>query len=219
MHPAKRRITAALILAMTLATLASCGSDTGNSNDGTTAQTTGGEDTTSAAEETEPSEFKAADADFGGATDMSKAGPIYWLNDNSVVRNCVFYIPNAKGLRMLRAENTDPTVLGKGTFENVAYIYGSIDLGNSLQGMYNDKISGIYAVTADIANGAFKDFKKLDKAAYDAGAGAEGSTAFNSADYWTDETAATITLGDSVITGKTLKFGNTTIADLNVTEG
>ncbi|MDD7301138.1 MAG: hypothetical protein PUG87_04240 [Eubacteriales bacterium] len=67
MHPAKRRITAALILAMTLATLASCGSDTGNSNDGTTAQTTGGEDTTSAAEETEPSEFKAADADFGGA--------------------------------------------------------------------------------------------------------------------------------------------------------
>ena len=67
MHPAKRRITAALILAMTLATLASCGSDTGNSNDGTTAQTTGGEDTTSAAEETEQSEFKAADADFGGA--------------------------------------------------------------------------------------------------------------------------------------------------------
>ncbi len=163
--------------------------------------------------------FFDIDADFGGATDMSKAGPIYWLNDDSVVRNCVFYIPNAKGLRMLRAENTDPTVLGKGTFENVAYIYGSIDLGNSLQGIYNDKISGIYAVTADIANGAFNGFKKLDKAAYDAGAGAEGSTAFNSADYWKDETAATITLGDSVITGKTLKFGNTTIADLNVTEG
>ncbi len=163
--------------------------------------------------------FFDIDADFGGATDMSKAGPIYWLNDNSVVRNCVFYIPNAKGLRMLRAENTDPTVLGKGTFENVAYVYGSIDLGNSLQGMYNDQISGIYAITADTANGAFNGFKKLDKAAYDAGAGAEGSTAFNSADYWTDETAATITLGDSVITGKTLKFGNTTIADLNVTEG
>ena len=163
--------------------------------------------------------FFDIDADFGGATDMSKAGPIYWLNDNSVVRNCVFYIPNAKGLRMLRAENTDPNVLGKGTFENVAYVYGSIDFDNALQGIYNDKISGIYAVTADIANGAFKDFKKLDKAAYDAGAGAEGSTAFNSADYWTDETAATITLGDSVITGKTLKFGNTTIADLNVTEG
>ena len=163
--------------------------------------------------------FFDIDADFGGATDMSKAGPIYWLNDNSVVRNCVFYIPDAKGLRMLRAENTDPNVLGKGTFENVAYIYGSIDLGNSLQGIYNDKISGIYAITADVANGAFKDFKKLDKTAYDAGAGAEGSTAFNSTEYWTDETAATITLGDSVITGKTLKFGNTTIADLNVTEG
>ena len=163
--------------------------------------------------------FFDIDADFGGATDMSKAGPIYWLNDNSVVRNCVFYIPNAKGLRMLRAENTDPNVLGKGTFENVAYIYGSIDLGNSLQGIYNDKISGIYAVTADIANSAFNGFKKLDKAAYDAGAGAEGSTVLNSADYWTDETAATITLGDSVITGKTLKFGNTTIADLNDTEG
>ena len=163
--------------------------------------------------------FFDIDADFGGATDMSKAGPIYWLNDNSVVRNCVFYIPNAKGLRMLRAENTDPTVLGKGTFENVAYVYGSIDFDNALQGIYNDQISGIYAITADVANGAFKDFKKLDKAAYDAGAGAEGSTAFNSADYWTDETAATITLGDSVITGKTLKFGNTTIADLNVTEG
>ena len=160
--------------------------------------------------------FFDIDADFGGATVMSGAGPIYWLNDNSVVRNCVFYIPNAKGLRMLRAEGA---TLGKGTFENVAYIYGSIDLGNSLQGMYNDQISGIYAVTADIANGAFNGFKKLDKAAYDAGAGAEGSTAFNSADYWTDETAATITLGDSVITGKTLKFGNTTIADLNVTEG
>ena len=160
--------------------------------------------------------FFDVDADFGGATVMSGAGPIYWLNDNSVVRNCVFYIPNAKGLRMLRAEGA---TLGKGTFENVAYIYGSIDLGNSLQGMYNDQISGIYAVTADIANGAFNGFKKLNKAAYDAGAGAEGSTAFNSADYWTDETAATITLGDSVITGKTLKFGNTTIADLNVTEG
>ncbi len=160
--------------------------------------------------------FFDVDADFGGATVMSGAGPIYWLNDNSVVRNCVFYIPNAKGLRMMRAEGA---TLGKGTFENVAYIYGSIDLGNSLQGIYNDKISGIYAVTADIANSAFNGFKKLNKAAYDAGAGVEGSTAFNSADYWTDEAAATITLGDSVITGKTLKFGNTTIADLNVTEG
>mgnify|MGYP004656635393 CR=1 FL=1 len=163
--------------------------------------------------------FFDIDADFGGATDMSKAGPIYWLNDNSVVRNCVFYIPNAKGLCMLRAENTDPTVLGKGTFENVAYIYGSIDLGNSLQGMYNDQISGIYAITADVANGAFKDFKKLDKAAYDAGAGAAENAVYNSADYWTAETATTITLGDSVITGKTLKFGDKTIADLNVTEG
>ena len=163
--------------------------------------------------------FFDIDSDFGDATDMSKAGPIYWLNDNSVVRNCVFYIPNAKGLRMLRAENTDPTVLGKGTFENVAYIYGSIDFNNSLQGIYNENISGIYAITADTANGAFNGFKKLDKTAYDAGAGAAENAVYNSADYWTDETAATITLGDSVITGKTLKFGNTTIADLNVTEG
>ena len=149
MHPAKRRITAALILAMTLATLASCGSDTGNSNDGTTAQTTGGEDTTSVAEETEPSEFKAADADFGGADFIIAENDIGdWmqsafietengdvLNDSIYRRNSIvedLYNVNIKGFKIEGERNRqDLAQLKNGILAgdkdyDVAFIPGSL---------------------------------------------------------------------------------------------
>ena len=161
------------------------------------------------------------DLDVNFETDWAAYGaaPIYTVAATTKVENCVFYIPAASGLRMVC---TEAGASGEETFRNVAFIYKAVGIHLfALPPKYSPNYSDIYAITIDTENGAFKDFKVLDTTKYteEGIKDDKGNRVANSADYWTDETAATITLGDSVITGKTLKFGNTTIADLNVTEG
>ena len=163
--------------------------------------------------------FFDVDVEFSNPNDSYCTATIYDVSDTSSVTNTVFYVPNSVSMRMMVASSWGGGYEARGTFNNLVYIYGNTRTGDAaLPYKYNAGISNIYAIQA---GSSFTGYQKFDKAAYDAGAGAEGSTAFNSADYWTASSAEEITeaMSGFTFTDKTLKFGNTTIADLNVTEG
>lgn len=152
---------------------------------------------------------------FNNKGDAYGAAPIYNLGDNSKVTNTVFYIPNSGALRMIVSTTWGGDFEGKGTFENLAFVYGEPSVGNALPAKYNERISDIYIVAADLATGTFKDAKKLNPEAYAAGA----SENTNNESYWDSVSLADI---NSALTGftfteNTLAFGGCTIVN-NVKE-
>ena len=133
----------------------------------------------------------------------------YRLASTSVVKDTVFYISNPAGFRLMCASTGDASRIG--TFENVTYIYGSFDYENLLPDAVNPNISGIYLIREDSSAGTFTDAKALS-ADY-----AGGSTA-NGESLWTASTVGDVTaaMNGFTFTEKTLSFGDTIIADLNV---
>lgn len=159
---------------------------------------------------------------FNNKGDAYGAAPIYNLGDNSKVTNTVFYIPNSGALRMIVSTTWGGDFEGKGTFENLAFVYGEPSVGNALPAKYNERISDIYIVAADLATGTFKDAKKLNATKYKEGYEATKDTdnvKYNSPDYWDAVAFEDITSAMSgfTFTEKTLEFGGRTIVN-NVKE-
>ncbi|HIZ03813.1 MAG TPA: InlB B-repeat-containing protein [Candidatus Borkfalkia avistercoris] len=133
----------------------------------------------------------------------------YTLADTSAVKNTVFYIPAPAGFRLMCASTGDSSRVG--TFENVTYIYGSFDYENLLPDAVNPNISGIYLIREDSSTGTFTDAKALS-------ADYAGGSAANGESLWTASTVSDVTaaMNGFTFTEKTLSFGDTIIADLNV---
>ena len=142
---------------------------------------------------------------------MYGAAAFYNLSETACVRNTVFYIPTPSALRMICATAWGADFEGMGTFENVAYVYGSPNINGALPAKLNPDIRDIYCITASGTTGTFTDPKALNAEKY-AAAPADKT---NDASYWDDTTLEAITeaMDGFTFTEKQLWFGDTLVAD------